>query len=115
MDATELDVIHPSAREVITRVYREESARALATLIRLLGDFDAAEEALQDAFAAAVVQWERDGLPANPRSWLVSAGRNRAIDRMRRDARWVPATDSILAETSASVTIPEIDDNDGAV
>ena len=68
-------------------VYRQESRRVLATLIRLLGDFDAAEEALQEAFAVAVEQWAREGVPANPRAWLVSTGRFKAIDGMRRRAR----------------------------
>jgi RNA polymerase sigma-70 factor (ECF subfamily) len=74
-------------REVVDKVYRSESRLVLATLIRLLGDFDAAEEALHDAFAAAVEQWSRDGVPANPRAWLVSTGRFKAIDGMRRRAR----------------------------
>ena len=69
-------------------VYRAESRRVLATLIRLLGDFDLAEEALHEAFAAAVEQWPRDGVPANPRAWLVSTGRFKAIDAMRRRARF---------------------------
>ena len=69
-------------------VYRAESRRVLATLIRLLGDFDLAEEALHDAFAAALEQWPRDGVPANPRAWLVSAGRFKAIDALRRRARF---------------------------
>src|SRR6478672_10052262 len=64
----------------LDNVYRTDSRRVLATLIRLLGDFDLAEEALHDAFAAAVEQWQRDGVPANPRAWLVSAGRFKAID-----------------------------------
>jgi RNA polymerase sigma-70 factor (ECF subfamily) len=68
-------------------VYRAESRRVLATLIRLLGDFDLAEEALQEAFAAAVEQWPRDGVPPNPRAWLVSAGRFKGIDAIRRRAR----------------------------
>ncbi|HEV2898361.1 MAG TPA: RNA polymerase sigma factor [Pseudaminobacter sp.] len=72
----------------VEAVYRAESRRVLATLIRLLGDFDLAEEALHDAFAAASEQWRRDGAPANPRAWLVSAGRFKAIDRMRRRARF---------------------------
>src|SRR2546426_4839267 len=76
------------AREVVDAVYRSDSRRVLATLIRLLGDFDLAEEALQDAFAAAVEQWPRDGVPANPRAWLVSTGRFKAIDGMRRRARF---------------------------
>jgi RNA polymerase sigma-70 factor (ECF subfamily) len=75
-------------RERIDLLYRSESRRALATLIRLLGDFDLAEEALQDAFTAAMEQWPRDGMPANPRAWLVSTGRFKAIDRLRRRARF---------------------------
>ncbi len=69
-------------------VYTADSRRVLATLIRLLGDFDAAEEALHDAFRAALEQWPRDGVPANPRAWLVSAGRFKAIDAMRRRKRF---------------------------
>ena len=81
-------------REMLDNVYRSESRRILATLIRLLGDFDLAEEALHDAFTAAVEQWTRDGIPANPRAWLVSAGRFKAIDTLRRRARF----DASLAE-----------------
>jgi len=73
---------------LVERVYREESRRVLATLIRLTGDFDAAEEALQDAFAAALERWPQTGVPANPRAWLVSAGRYKAIDRVRRSSRF---------------------------
>jgi RNA polymerase sigma-70 factor (ECF subfamily) len=73
---------------IIDRVYREESRRVLATLIRLTGDFDAAEEAMQDAFAAALEQWPTSGVPANPRAWLVSTGRFKAVDRVRRSARF---------------------------
>ncbi len=75
-------------RETVDAVYRSESRRVLATLIRLLGDFDIAEEALHDAFVAAMEQWLRDGVPSNPRAWLVSAGRFKAIDAMRRRARF---------------------------
>ena len=75
-------------REVLDTIYRSESRRILATLIRLLGDFDTAEEALHDAFRAALEQWPRDGVPANPRAWLVSAGRFKAIDGIRRRARF---------------------------
>ena len=71
----------------VEEVYRSESRLVLATLIRLLGDFDAAEEALHEAFAAATEQWPRDGVPANPRAWLISTGRFKAIDGMRRRAR----------------------------
>jgi len=74
--------------EFLDGVYRSESRRILATLVRLLGDFDRAEEALHDAFAAAMEQWPRNGVPANPRAWLVSAGRFRAIDSIRRRARF---------------------------
>src|SRR6266481_58249 len=76
------------AREMVEAVYRSESRRVFATLVRLLGDFDLAEEALHDAFASAVEQWPREGVPANPRAWLVSAGRFTAIDAMRRRARF---------------------------
>jgi RNA polymerase sigma-70 factor, ECF subfamily len=79
--------------ETVNAVYTSESRRVLATLIRLLGDFDTAEEALHDAFRAALEQWPRDGIPANPRAWLVSAGRFKAIDGMRRRARFEPLDD----------------------
>src|SRR2546422_4514823 len=79
---------------MVAAVSRSDSRRVLATLIRLLGDFELAEEALHDAFAAAVERWPRDGLPANPRAWLVSAGRFKAIDGLRRRARF----DASLAE-----------------
>jgi RNA polymerase sigma-70 factor, ECF subfamily len=84
-------------RERLEGLYRAESRRVLATLVRLLGDFDLAEEALQDAFAAAMEQWRRDGIPANPRSWLISTGRFKAIDRLRRRARF----DALLGELAA--------------
>jgi RNA polymerase sigma-70 factor (ECF subfamily) len=74
--------------ETVNAVYLSDSRRVLATLIRLLGDFDRAEEALQDAFRAALEQWPRDGVPANPRGWLVTTGRNKAIDSLRRRARF---------------------------
>ena len=85
------------ARETVDAVYRTDSRRVLATLIRLLGDFDLAEEALQEAFTAALAQWPRAGVPANPRAWLVSAGRFKAIDAMRRGARF-DASQAELAE-----------------
>jgi RNA polymerase sigma-70 factor (ECF subfamily) len=83
-------------REKVDLFYCSESRRVLATLIRLLGDFDLAEEALHEAFTAAVEKWPRDGVPANPRAWLVSAGRFKAIDAMRRRARF----DAALAEVA---------------
>ena len=98
-------------RETVDRVYRAESRRVFATLIRLLGDFDRAEEALHDAFAAAVAQWPHDGIPANPRAWLVSTGRFRAIDAVRRRVRFDAAL-TTLAERYGTDTdgIPEWDD-----
>lgn len=86
-------------REVLEEVYRTESRRILATLIRLLGDFDAAEEALHEAFAVAVEQWTKDGIPNNPRAWLVSTGRFKAIDGMRRRTRF----DASLAELASQL------------
>lgn len=79
-----------SLREVVEAIYRAESRRVLATLIRLLGDFDLAEEALHDAFRAALEQWPQEGMPANPRAWLVSTGRFKAIDGLRKRARFHP-------------------------
>src|SRR4029453_8417265 len=80
-------------RATAEAIYRTESRRVFATLIRLLGDFDLAEEALHDAFRAALEQWPRDGVPANPRAWLVSAGRFKAIDGIRRNARFADMDD----------------------
>ena len=89
------DLDAKAVRETVDALYRSESRRVLATLIRLLRDFDLAEEALHEAFRAAVEQWPRDGIPANPRAWLVSAGRFKAVDRMRRSARFAPLPDEI--------------------
>ncbi|HTE46469.1 MAG TPA: sigma factor, partial [Gemmatimonadaceae bacterium] len=106
-----------STDDSVVRVFREESSRALATLIRILGDFDAAEEALQDAFVVAVEQWAREGVPANPRAWLVSTARFRAIDRMRRDARFEAKAESIaqmnVAEQSHHAPADVPDDEGG--
>jgi len=88
------------ARATAEAVYRAESRRVFATLVRLLGDFDLAEEALHDAFRAALEQWPREGVPANPRAWLVSAGRFKAIDGIRRRARFV-ALDDVADEVEA--------------
>jgi len=100
--------VNAGLEQEIGRLYQTESRRILATLIRLLGDFDVAEEALQDAFAVALEQWARDGIPTNPRTWLVSTGRNRAIDRMRRDARFVDdvdhvGTDALVVDTNEPI------------
>ena len=91
-------------REMVDAVYRAESRRALATLIRLLGDFDLAEEALHDAFRAALEQWPRDGVPANPRAWLVSAGRFKAIDGMRRRARFEASLAELAGQLEAGAS-----------
>lgn len=82
-------------REAVEAVYRAESRRVFATQVRLLGDFDLAEEALHDAFRAALEQWPRDGVSANPQTWLVPAGRFKAIDTLRRHARFEPLSGDI--------------------
>jgi RNA polymerase sigma-70 factor (ECF subfamily) len=89
-------------RGTVEAVYRAESRRVFATLVRLLGDFDLAEEALHEAFRAALEQWPRDGVPANPRAWLVSAGRFKAIDGLRRSARFDP-----LGEDAEQIAAPD--------
>src|SRR4051812_26210218 len=88
-------------RETVDAVYRAESRRVFATLVRRLGDFDLAEEALHEAFRAALEHWPKDGVPANPRAWLVSAGRFKAIDAIRRRARFDPLEEE-HAETLAT-------------
>jgi RNA polymerase sigma-70 factor, ECF subfamily len=93
-------------REGIDSVYRSESRRVLATLVRLLGDFDLAEDALQDAFTAAIAQWPREGMPANPRAWLVSTGRFKAIDRLRRRARFDAALGELATRLDESAAGP---------
>ena len=104
------------ARKTVGSIYRTESRRVLATLIRLLGDFDVAEEALQDAFRAALEQWPSDGVPANPRAWLVSAGRFKAIDNLRRGARFSPLDEDAealikAADDSTSWDVEDIEDD----
>jgi RNA polymerase sigma-70 factor (ECF subfamily) len=96
-------------RDALDAVYRSEGRRVLATLIRLLGGFDAAEEALQDAFAAAAEQWPRDGIPANPAAWLVSTGRFKTIDRWRKQARLTGVAPDLmlLAQGAEDSTMPE--------
>jgi len=95
-------------RAAAEAIYRAESRRVFATLVRLLGDFDLAEEALHDAFRAALEQWPRDGVPANPRAWLVSAGRFKAIDGIRRRTRFdsmedvADQVDAVIDETAPS-------------
>jgi RNA polymerase sigma-70 factor, ECF subfamily len=98
------------ARAMVDAVYREHSRRVFATLVRLLGDFDLAEEALHDAFASAVEQWPRDGVPDNPRAWLVSAGRFKAIDTIRRRTRFDASLEDLARRLDAdnrAVAAPE--------
>jgi RNA polymerase sigma-70 factor, ECF subfamily len=105
-----------SVTATIDAIYRTESRRIFATLIRLLGDFDVAEEALHDAFRAALEHWPRDGVPANPRAWLVSAGRFKAIDGIRRRARFDALGDRMdeveaIADESIAFEREDIDDD----
>ena len=100
--------------ETVAAVYHEESRRVLATLIRLLGDFDLAEEAMQEAFAAAVVQWSQEGIPENPRAWLVSTGRFKGVDAIRRRARR-DAKLPELAERILASKIAEAEPDDAAI
>jgi len=99
-------------RQTVDAVYRTESRRVLATLIRLLGDFDLAEEALHDAFMAAVESWPREGVPRNPRAWLVSAGRFKAIDAMRRRARFDSAFTEVARRLDADTRSPDTTDDE---
>ena len=102
------------ARLMVDAVYRTESRRVLATLIRLLGDFDLAEEALHEVFRAALEQWPRDGVPANPRAWLVSAGRFKAIDSLRRGARFTALdddADETIAAPDDAADLEDIEDD----
>jgi RNA polymerase sigma-70 factor (ECF subfamily) len=105
--STGSDVADADIGAAVDRIYRAESRRVLATLIRLLGDFDMAEEALHDAFIAAVEQWPREGLPQNPRAWLVSTGRFKAIDRIRRRSRFDVSFED-FAEQIEAIAAPEI-------
>jgi RNA polymerase sigma-70 factor (ECF subfamily) len=98
-------------RELVEALYRTESCHVLATLIRLLGDFDTAEEALHDAFAVAVVQWARDGVPTNPRAWLVSTGRFKAIDGIRRRTRLDESLPELTKQLESTTTI-EVEQQD---
>ncbi len=94
-------------REVVEAIYQTESRQVLATLIRLLGDFETAEEALHEAFAVAVEQWARDGIPANPRAWLVSTGRFKAIDGIRRRTRHDAALEEFAKQLETGINDPD--------
>jgi RNA polymerase sigma-70 factor (ECF subfamily) len=102
-----------TSRERVGEVYRSESRRVFATLVRLLGDFDLAEDALHNAFAAAVEQWPRDGVPDNPRAWLVSVGRFKAIDTLRRRARFDAALTELADRLDDEAGEPAIAEEDG--
>ena len=91
----------------IEQIYREESGRILATLIRLLGDFELAEEAVQEAFTAALEHWPTEGTPANPRAWLVSAGRNKAVDLLRRRACFAAKRDELARLNALAEEVAE--------
>jgi RNA polymerase sigma-70 factor (ECF subfamily) len=95
------DYTAEEVREKVDAIYRSDSRRVLATLIRLLGDFDLAEEALHNAFVAAIEQWPRAGVPTNPRAWLVSTGRFKAIDSLRRRSRFDAARADIAKRLDA--------------
>jgi RNA polymerase sigma-70 factor (ECF subfamily) len=101
------------AREKVGEVYRSDSRRVFATLVRLLGDFDLAEDALHNAFAAALEQWPRTGVPENPRAWLVSAGRFKAIDALRRRARFDAAMGELADRLDHEANDPAIAEDDG--
>lgn len=103
------------ARVKVDEVYRAESRQVLATLIRLLGDFDAAEEALQEAFAVAMEQWPRAGIPANPRAWLVSTGRFKAIDGMRRRARYDASLNDLAKRIETTTSDPLVEQMDESI
>lgn len=98
-------------RQAVDDLYRTESRRVFATLIRLLGDFDLAEEAIHEAFAAAFEQWQRDGIPKNPRSWLVSTGRFKAIDTLRRRIRFDASLSDLALKLDLETSPIEIKDN----
>ena len=91
----------------VEKIFRDEAGRALATLIRLVGDFDLAEDALQDAFAVALARWPGDGLPSNPRAWLVNVGRNKAIDRVRRNITFRSKQEELTREILLNAPAPD--------
>lgn len=105
--------MNSAARETVETVYRNESRRVLATLIRLLGDFDIAEEALHDAFIAAVEQWPAEGVPSNPRAWLVSTGRFKAIDKIRRRAKFDVSLEDIAEQLDETADPASFEEREG--
>ena len=108
MDENKVEPVH----KIVDDIYRSESRRVFATLIRLLGDFDLAEEALHEAFAAAVEEWAREGVPKNPRAWLVSTGRFKAIDTLRRRTRFDASLVKLGAQLDLEASPLELEDDD---
>src|SRR5262245_50187761 len=98
----------PTTHDVVDRVFREEQGRAVATLIRVLGDFDLAEEAVQDAFIAALEIWPERGVPANPGAWITTTARNRAIDRLRRRSRLREKTEELARDAATEAELAAI-------
>src|SRR6478735_8596089 len=100
-------------RELLDSLYREDSGRILATLIRLLGDFDLAEEAMHEAFATALSLWSRSGVPDNPRPWLISTARFKALDTLRRRARFDASQDELVRHLEAQWSSAEQSNEEG--
>jgi RNA polymerase sigma-70 factor (ECF subfamily) len=99
----------PDAHAIVDRLFREEQGRAVATLIRVLGDFDLAEEAVQDAFTTALETWPDRGVPANPGAWITTTARNRAIDRLRRRRRLLEKEELLRRETAIAEELAALD------
>ncbi|HKQ17082.1 MAG TPA: sigma-70 family RNA polymerase sigma factor, partial [Solirubrobacterales bacterium] len=104
----------PDAHAIVDRLFRDEQGRAVATLIRVLGDFDLAEEAVQDAFTTALETWPIRGVPANPGAWITTTARNRAIDRLRRRRRLLEKEDILRREATIADELAAIDSSTAA-
>jgi len=112
MSERSLEPINEQIRELLDSLYRRDSGRILATLIRLLGDFDLAEEAMNEAFAAALSLWPQSGVPGNPRPWLISTARFKAIDTLRRRARFDASQDELVRYLEAQWSSAERSNED---
>src|SRR6185295_2212797 len=102
-------------RELLDCLYRVDSGRILATLIRLLGDFDLAEEAMHEAFATALSQWPTSGVPGNPRPWLISTARFKAVDTLRRRAKFDASQDELARHLEAQLSSAETHDEEDSL